>query len=273
MSFTDALHLLAEDPTAPLDLAETALQFAEDEYPDLDRDYYLRLIDHLALEATPYLVGDLESRVAGFSSFLFEEKGFHGNDGDYYDPRNSYLNDVLERRLGIPISLSLLAMAVGERAGLRVVGVGLPGHFIAKAIEDGEEVIFDPFHGGQLLTPSACSTLVKAVTGQPFAPTAEAFQPMPLGFIVARMLNNLKTIYLQREDFLRAVRVIERLRILSPDDLLQRRDLGVALVRANRPGAAHDHLSAYLDRFPNGEDSELVRDVLRQAKNEIAKWN
>jgi regulator of sirC expression with transglutaminase-like and TPR domain len=273
MTFLDALNLLAKDPAAPLDVAETALLFATDEYPDLDSEHYLRIIDQLALEAAPRMTGDLENRVAGLASLLFDDQGFQGNGGDYYDPRNSYLNDVLERRLGIPISLTVLAMAVGERAGLEIAGVGLPGHFIAKAVDGIEQVLFDPFHGGQLLTPGACGALVEAVTGGPFTLTPEALQPLPLGLIVMRMLNNLKGIYLKREDFPRAVRVIEHLRVLAPDDPTQRRDLGVALVRAGRSGPAIDHLSAYLARFPDGADAQLVKDVLQQAKKEVSRWN
>src|SRR5438093_9645650 len=114
--------------------------------------------------------------------------GFRGNRQDYYDARNSYLNEVLDRRTGIPITLSAVAMAVGGRAGLAVVGVGLPGHFVAKAVGDGREVIFDPFHGGRVLSREDCEILVEKVVGTPFAATAEALRPVPLGPIVERML-------------------------------------------------------------------------------------
>ena len=99
--------------------------------------------------------------------------GFRGNLQEYYDARNSYFNDVLDRRTGIPISLSAVVMAVGACAGLRIVGVGLPGHFVVKATEAGEEVLFDPFHGGRVLTPQECETLVEQVTGLPFTANAE----------------------------------------------------------------------------------------------------
>jgi regulator of sirC expression with transglutaminase-like and TPR domain len=273
MTFPDALRLLAADPDAPIDPAEVALLLAADEYPDLDIGAQLTRLDHLAAEVAPRLAGDLAARAAALADFLFEEKGFRGNTADYYDPRNSYLNDVLDRGLGIPITLSVLAMAVGARAGLTVVGVGVPGHFVAKAVAGDEEMLFDPFHEGRSLTPEGCADLAKAVTGRSFAPTPAALQPAPLGAIVARMLNNLKGIYLQREDYARAARVIERLRVLTPDDLVQRRDLGVALVRAERPGAAVAHLEAYLGQSPPPEDAKLVEKVLRRAKQEVARWN
>lgn len=273
MTFHDALTLLADDPAADLDIAEVALLLAADEYPDLDHYFNLGLIDGLAHELSSRLGGTLEARVAALAEYLFEEQGFAGNGDDYYDPRNSYLNDVIRRRLGIPITLSVLAMIVGTRAGLSVVGVGLPGHFIAKAVEGDEEVLFDPFNGGQLLTLDACAALAEAVTGRPFDPTPAALAATPIGLIVARMLNNLKGIYLQREDFPRSVRVMERLCTLVPGDALQRRDLGVALVRADRPGAAIEHLEAYLAVGTEGEDVDLVRQVLERAKSEVARWN
>src|SRR2546426_798558 len=126
MTFLDALQTLADDPTAPLDIAEVALLLATDEYPHLDYDLYTRRIDDLASAVSSLSADDLESRTAEFASVLFEKEGFAGNSGDYYDPRNSYLNHVIDRRLGIPISLSVLAMAVGQRAGLQVEGIGLP---------------------------------------------------------------------------------------------------------------------------------------------------
>src|SRR5580704_10046281 len=144
MNLDHALNLLARDPTAPLDLAELALKLARDEYPDLDVEAYLGELDGMAREARTYLRGSLPTRVHGFCRFLFHELGFRGNAQTYYDPRNSYFNEVLDRRTGIPISLSAVAIAIANRAGLQVAGVGLPGHFIAKAVGDGQEVFFDP---------------------------------------------------------------------------------------------------------------------------------
>src|SRR5260370_20352524 len=151
MNLDHALSLLARDPDAPLDLAELALTLARDECPELDVEAYLAELDGMAREAQAYLGGGLEARVRGLCRYLFHEMGFRGNSQAYYDPRNSYFNEVLDRRTGIPITLSAVAMAVGNRAGLEVVGVGLPGHFVAKAVANGREVFFDPFHGGRVL--------------------------------------------------------------------------------------------------------------------------
>lgn len=273
MNLEMALTLLSQTPDPPLDLAELGLLLARDEYPSLDIEAYLSELDGMAHEARPHLRGDLPSRVRGLCRYLFHDMGFRGNQQEYYDARNSYLNDVLDRRRGIPLTLSAVAMAVGRRAGLQVVGVGLPGHFIAKAVEDGAEVLFDPFHGGRSLTPEKCQRLVEQVTGLPFEASAEALRSVPLAAIVLRMLNNLKGVYLRAGDYRRAARVIERLRQLNPDDPLQRRDLGATLLQAGQAGKAIDHLQAYLQASPEVSDVEVVGKLLSQARAAVARWN
>src|SRR6266849_5315379 len=230
MNLDEALNQLAEQADARLDVAELALWLARDEYPELDVDAYLSELNGMAHEAKTYLRGSLEARVTGLCRYLFHEMGFRGNTQNYHDPRNSYFNQVLDRRTGIPITLSVLAMSVGQRAGLQVVGVGLPGHFVVKAVAEGREVLFDPFHGGRLLTPTDCEHLVQQVTGQSFAAGPATLAALPLGLLLMRLLNNLKAVYLGQKDFTRAVRVLERLRQLDPADPLQRRDLGISLL-------------------------------------------
>ncbi len=256
-----------------VDVAELALELARDEYSHLDVDGYLGELEAMAREARSYVRGNLEARLRGLCRYLFHEMGFRGNSQDYYDPRNSYLNEVLDRRTGIPISLSVVAMAIGSRAGLRVVGIGLPGHFIAKAVDGDEEVLFDPFHGGRVLAAEQCEQLVARVAGASFRATAQSLQELPLAQLVQRMLLNLKAIYLQQSQFPKAVRIIERIRQLRPDDAHERRDLGVALLLAGQPGRALDHLAAYLKAFPDGQDAEAVREQLSRARMEIARMN
>jgi regulator of sirC expression with transglutaminase-like and TPR domain len=274
MKLSDVLATLSEDPQHPVDLARVALLIARDAYPRLHPRAYLRRIDRLADQLRPRLAGSLEARTAELSTFLFEECGFAGNTEHYYDPRNSYLNKVLDRQVGLPISLSLLAMAVGDRAGLPVVGVGLPGHFVAKALgEDGDEVIFDPFNGGQFLDADACEALVTEIIGRPFEVTPEVLEATPPGAIVLRMLTNLKTAYLADRSHLRAARVAYRLAQLLPEDPTQRRDLGLLLVQADRPGPAVDHLKHYLAETPDADDTDDVRKILSRALGEVARWN
>lgn len=273
MNLDKVLDTLARDPAASFDVAEVALELARDEYPQIDVEAYLGELAGMAHEARTHLKGNLPARVAGLCRYLFHDMGFRGNQEAYYDPRNSYLNQVLDRRTGIPISLSAVAIAVGTRAGLEVVGVGLPGHFVVKAVAGRQEILFDPFHGGRLLTPEHCERLVEQVTGLPFRATPANLEALPLGRMVQRMLTNLKAVYLRDGDFARAARVIRRLRRLDPDDPLQQRDLGVSLLRAGQAGKAIDPLAAYLATSPPPADAEAVRQLLERARAEVARWN
>jgi regulator of sirC expression with transglutaminase-like and TPR domain len=273
MNLDAELERLSLDATASCDLAALALHLARDEYPDLDVEAYLSELSAMGREAESYVRGDLEARVHGLCRYLFHEMGFRGNDRQYYDARNTYLNQVMDRRKGIPITLSLLAMTIGNKAGLRVEGIGLPGHFLARAVENGDVVLFDPFHGGRMLSPEMCEQLVARVTGMPFQATDTTLAPMPAGAFVLRMLMNLKAVYLRDEDFGRAARVIERIRQLRPEDLHERRDLGVSLLNAGQPGRAIDHLEAYLAEHGEGADAEPVQEMLAKAKSTVAKWN
>lgn len=273
MDLDRALAQLAGNATASLDVAELALHLARDEYANLDVEAYLSELEGMAREAKTYVRGSLDARVFGLCRYLFHEMGFRGNIQDYYDPRNSYLNDVLDRRTGLPITLSVVAMAIGHRVGLPIAGVGLPSHFIAKATTDGEEILFDPFHGGRRLTPADCENLVLQVTGMPFQATPEQLRPVSLRLLVIRLLTNLKGVYLRQEDFGRAARVIERLRQLNPHDAVERRDLGVSLLHAGQPGRAINHLAAYLKSDPNRADADTVRKLLNRAYKAVGRWN
>lgn len=273
MNFDAALALLSEDMAAPLDVAELALCLARDEYPNLDVEAYLGEINSMAHEVKAYMRGPLEARVNGLCRYLFHEQGFHGNTRDYYDPANSYLHLVLERRTGIPISLSAVTMAIAARVGLEIAGVGLPGHFVVKAMRDGEEILFDPFHGGRLLTQVDCQNLVHQVTGQEFHASVESLEAVPLGYMILRMLNNLKAIYLKGQDYARAIRVMERIIQVQPGEAGQRRDLGTSLLHAGQPGKAIDHLAEYLAAFPKADDADVVRLLLKEARAYVAGLN
>jgi regulator of sirC expression with transglutaminase-like and TPR domain len=272
MNLDAALAFLAEDPSAPVDVAEVALLLARDEYPDLDVEASLAEVKGIAHEARSYVRGDLGARVAGLCRYLFHEMGFRGNARNYYDPANSYFHLVLERRTGIPITLSAVIMAIGSRVGLTIAGVGLPGHFVVKVVEDEREIIVDPFHGGRILSSVDCENLVRQVTGREFEATPESLRAIPLGMMVFRMLNNLKGIYLAEKDFPRAIRIMQRLCQLHPDPV-QRRDLGTNLLHAGQPGKAIDHLTVYLAAFPQADDANVVRLLLKEARAHVAGMN
>ncbi len=267
------LEHLARDPAASFDVAEIALQLARDEYPRLDVEAYLAELAALAHEAKNYARGNFSARVDGLCRYVFHELGFRGNKKDYYDPRNSYFNQVLDRRKGIPITLAAVMMALGQRVGVQVVGVGLPGHFIVRCSGGKQDILIDPFHGGRRLSLTDCGHLVEQATGVPFDASPESLQPIPLGLVVQRLLNNLKGIYLERADWARAIRVLGRLRQLQPHDIQNRRDLGMCLARHGQPGKAIDHLHAYLKSVPEAEDAATVQQILRAATREVSQWN
>ncbi len=268
-----ALGQLCRDPAAPLDLAEIALLLARDEFPSLDVEAHLNELTAMAHEVRPYLRGHLAHQVQGLCRYLFHEMGFRGNPREYYDPRNSYLNEVLERRLGIPITLSTVAIAVGQRAGLTIVGVGLPGHFIVKASAGDQEILIDPFHGGRVLSLTDCENVVSQATGVPFEASALALEAAPLGVIVQRMLGNLKAIYYKAEDWLRSIRIMERMRQLQPEDAALGRDLGLCHVRVGQPGKGIGLLRRYLEQADEADDVEKVRRILDGAVRTVAQWN
>lgn len=268
-----ALERLARDPSAPLDLAEIALLMSRDEYPNLDVEAHLNELSAMAHEAQPYLRGHLAHQVQGLCRYVFHEMGFRGNVENYYDPRNSYFNAVLERRLGIPITLAAVMIAIGQRAGMHLVGVGLPGHFIVKAVDPRQEILLDPFHGGRVLSLEDCESLVHEATGVPFEASKVALEPLPLGAMVTRMYNNLRGIYYKAKDWPRSIRIMERMRLLRPEDSSLRRDLGACYMKLGQPGKAISHLRRYLEVAAEAEDVEKIRGLLNDAIKSVAQWN
>jgi regulator of sirC expression with transglutaminase-like and TPR domain len=205
--------------------------------------------------------------------FLFHDVGFTGNQREYYDPRNSYLNDVLDRQTGIPISLSLVTMAVGQRLGMNIHGVALPGHFVVMAELRGKRVVFDPFHQGRLLEVDDCQNLVRESAGVDVELTLDALEPATPAAILTRVLTNLKGCYLRENDFRRAVRVVKRLRQIAPTDWSQARDLGTCYLHMGKPGPAIDAFNLYLRQLPDALDRKAVAKLLRKARSEVARWN
>ena len=191
MDLNAAIATLARDPYATFDVAELALALAREEYPDLDVEAYLGELAGMAREARGYLGSTLPCRVAGLCRYLFHEMGYRGNKQDYYDPRNSYLNQVMDLRTGIPITLSVLTMALGQRLGIAIAGIGLPGHFIVKAVDRERQILFDPYHGGRELTFDDCENLVQQVTGKPFEANCASLRGLPLGHKSSRVCSRI----------------------------------------------------------------------------------
>jgi regulator of sirC expression with transglutaminase-like and TPR domain len=261
-------------PDADIDLARAALVIARSEYPALDIDAYLGRLDALADRARPARqAADPLGRLHRLRECLFEELGFAGNVGDYYDPRNSYLNEVLERRLGIPITLSLVLIEVGSRLGLQIEGIGLPGHFVTGARVGGEPVLLDPFNGGTILTGEACGDLVAWAVGRPVELTAEQFVPVTKRQFLTRMLSNLKGAYWRREAWRQVVAVIDRLLVLTPEAGGEWRDRGMAWASLGDLQRGLADWERYLTKFPHAGDHEKVRAQFRRVRQKLAQLN
>lgn len=265
---------LVSRPDGRIDLARAALAIARWEYPELDAEAYLERLDGLAraVDGTRRSI-DALGRLHRLREYLFVEQGFAGNRGDYYDPRNSFLNDVLDRRQGIPITLSLVLMEVGKRLGLAIEGIGLPGHFIAGARLDDSQILLDPFNGGALLTPEECEELVGGVVGRPVTLRPEHYAPVSGRQLLARMLANLKGAYWRRQEWDRVVSAIDRLLVLDPRAATEWRDRGVAWSNLGEVRRGLGDWERYLTEFPDAEDHETVKGQLRRARQKLAQLN
>lgn len=253
---------LARLPEGAIDLGLGALLIALIEHPGLDPTRELKRLDELAGR-----VGRAD--VHRLRRFLFEEEAFAGNADDYYDPRNSCLNDVLDRRLGIPITLSVLAIEVGRRAGLAVHGVGLPGHFMATA--DG--VLFDPFNGGAALSRTDAGAVVARVLGRPVPLEDGHFVPVPKTQILLRMLANLRSVYVDREEWTKARAVMERLMLLDPEAPGHVRDYGTVLMKEGDFTRGAAQWERYLSLHPKARDADRVKAQLTEIRRAIASLN
>jgi regulator of sirC expression with transglutaminase-like and TPR domain len=239
-------------------LAQAAFVIARIEYPRLDPEPYIATLDAMGrgarrrIEQQIHETGDtgLLSQVTGLNTYLFEDERFVGNRDKYEDPRNSCLNEVLERRTGIPITLSLVYMEVAQRAGLQVDGVNFPGHFLVRAPEahagSAAGFIIDPFHGGALLSEHDCRLLLQRHVGAEVAFDRALLAPATRPQIMVRMLLNLKRIYVHMRSFPQARDVTELLLALSPSALSELRDRGLLAYHLNDLSGALRDLQAYL---------------------------
>ena len=256
-------------------LAEGALWIAAEAYPGLDVRHWLGRLDALGRRAAERVTPDMavDAAALAVSRFLFEEEGFRGNAEDYYDPRNSLLNDVLERRLGIPISLSAIYLAVAAGAGLEAAGVGLPGHFIVRAERRGRHCFLDPFNGGTLLDRDGCEALVARMRPGAGSLDPRWLAPVNTRQVLVRMLANLKGVYSVLGDWTRALAASERILLLVPDALEEMRDRGMLHARLGQASGALRDWEAYLQGAPGAPDAAMVRGRLRALRQALASRN
>ena len=204
---------------------------------------------------------------------LVRRGGDAGNEEDYYNPRNSYLNEVLDRRLGIPISLSVLYQAVAEPLGLSMIGLNLPAHFMLRVV-DGERTWFvDPFDVGAVMSREACERMLSERLQQPVDLTDAMTAACPAAVVVTRMLRNLKSIYLNSDDIPSALPVQRRLTALNPHDPQEVQDLGILCLNVDRPGEVIDPLQAYLAASPQSAKAGEIQALLDVARRRMAQSN
>jgi regulator of sirC expression with transglutaminase-like and TPR domain len=264
----------ARRPDDALDLVEGALLIAREAYPDLDLPRYRTKLDKLSDEARRGLPprAGASSVVESLNEFLFGRAGFRGNNEDYYDPRNSYINEVLDRRLGIPITLSILYCAVARRVGVPASGVGFPGRYLVKCRAGRKEMIVDCFDG-RLLERKDCQKLLDSMYGGKLKLNDEMLRDSGPRETLARVLNNLKGVYFGRRDFHRAGRFVELSEGLLPGLPEHSRDRGMVLLGQEQFGKALERLEEYLRLAPKAPDASTVRRHVRMTRTLLCHLN
>ncbi len=274
----DRFRQLVDRPETELNLAEAALAIAEEEYPDLAAAPYLGKLDAMALEVAREAPEHepLTDRIVALNRFLFHKQGFRGNNNDYYDPRNSFLNDVLERRMGIPITLCVIYLELGWRMGLPLEGLSFPGHFLVKCEVPEGAIVLDPFAYGNSVGVDELKRRLTLVYGR--AVTEDEVLALLLGCasrkeILARMLRNLKAIYLNQSAFSSALSMVERILMIHPDEPAELRDRGIIYQGLECFRAAQADLQRYLELLPKARDARKVRERLAELSGRVARLN
>ena len=261
----------ADRPEDLIDLGRAALTIALPEYPDLAISEYLRRIDDLAVEVVERSGPDADQlrAIAALNFVFFSRYKFRGNRDAYYDPKNSFLNQVIERKTGIPITLSVLYMEVAKRIGLAFEGVGFPGHFMVKTIAGGNEIIIDPFDGGEIKSREDLAAMLQQMYGGKLDFRAEFLEPVSKKQILRRMLTNLKAIYARENNLVKTLAVLDRLLILDPAAAGDLRDRGAIYSRLECYGQAKDDFERYLQLAPDADDAAAIREQLIELGKQV----
>lgn len=253
-----------------INLVEAALVIAGNEYPGLDISACLRTLEMMADELQLRVLGfsDTGDVIAAMNRYIFEELGFSGNLANFNDPRNSYFNDVLERRLGIPLTLSMLYMELGRRIDLPIMGVSFPGHFLVKLEDNGRDLVLDPFSGGITLDEEELRQRLRhfSKAGRRDWDLAQLLAPASNRAILARMLRNLKNIYFEAEDYDHALEIVNFLLVLLPGDPAEVRDRAYIHDQLNCFRAAIEDYQNYLMMQPETDEASRIQTRLANLK-------
>ena len=283
MAALEAFTQLLAGGDERIELARACLLIAEDAYPGLDVEGYVNEVARLALRLRARLsrTAGAEEKVVELNQFLFDELGYTGNAEEYYDPRNSYLNEVIDRRTGIPITLAVLYMELGRKIGLPLEGVSFPGHFLVRVRMRGGMLVLDPFAGGEPQTEDELRARLERVIprdvtgGVPVRdlPLEQFLEPATNRQILARLLRNLKGIYRQAEMPERMLDVLNRALVVSPDSASDLRDRGVVYEQLQAYRAALRDLTDYVAREPDAADIDEMRAKLIELSSRCARLN
>lgn len=259
-----------QQPDERICLAKTALYIAQEEYSDLDVLEYLNALDTMAEELQARLPTSRYPlrMIQCINEYLYSDLGFAGNHQDYYDPQNSFLNQVIDRKLGIPITLSLVYLELAKRIDFPMVGVGMPGHFLIRPDAPDIEIFVDAFNGGEIMFVQDCQERLSQIYQQPVTLQPEFLAVITHRQFLARMLTNLKYIYIKQQDFLRALAAVERILLLLHDDNTELRDRGLLNYQLGRYTQAVADLNTYLERVPQAEDAVILRQLL----SKLGEW-
>jgi regulator of sirC expression with transglutaminase-like and TPR domain len=262
-------------PDSAIPLAEAALILACEEYPQLEISPYLDMLDNMANLAQQTLRPadpPLET-IKKINTVLFETFGFRGATEDYYDPRNSFFNDVLDRRVGIPITLSAVYIEVSRRLNFPIAGVGLPGHFIVKYWDRREEFFLDPFNRGEILTRDDCRDRLFEQYGDSVEFDDRLLGRVTNRQILWRMLNNLKEIYLKAHAFDKGLAIVDMMLMVDPEEIPQFRDRGLLRLQLRQFEGATRDLQHYLRHSAGADDREEIENHLKELRRIRATMN
>ena len=259
-----------------IDLLRAALTIARTQYPQLDIDSYIYRVDAIARRVAARIrdIGDIAQTIYALNTVLFKEEQLCGNRENYYDPRNSFLNDVLDHRLGIPITLALIYMEVARRIGFPLFGVGMPGHFLLKHYDvEGRQVLIDAFNSGHILSARDCRQRLQEIYDGQLTFQPEFLMSVSRRQMLTRILNNLKTIYLSSRNFRKALPIVDLILVIyprSPEDVKQRALLRYSLGQMR--GAIED-LDDYLKMSPEASDADEIRQTALSIRRGQAMLN
>jgi regulator of sirC expression with transglutaminase-like and TPR domain len=262
-------------PDSAIPLAEASLILACEEYPQLEISPYLDVLDNMAeIAAQKLLPADSPvETIKKINTVLFEIFEFRGATQDYYDPRNSFFNDVLDRRIGIPITLSTVYMEVSRRLNFPIVGVGLPGHFIVKYSDRLQEFFLDPFNRGQILTRDDCRNRIYERYGDSVEFSDRMLGRVTHRQILWRMLNNLKEIYLRAHAFDKGLAIVDMMLMVAPEEIPQFRDRGLLRLQLRQFAGATRDLEHYVRHSPGADDREEIENHLKELRRIRATMN